>query len=122
MSRLARAEADLARLHYPDGGRSPGRTFQLHDTFGLRPDFVEDVVKNYGFDVDRDGLRSRNGQAARARAGELERRMTRRSHRPSIQKLRLKSINRNSTAIEHDRIAELRSPCASLQEEAKHVN
>ncbi|MBZ5513277.1 MAG: alanine--tRNA ligase [Acidobacteriia bacterium] len=26
--------------------------FELHDTFGLRPDFVEDIVKNYGLGVD----------------------------------------------------------------------
>lgn len=29
--------------------------FKLHDTFGLRPDFIEDVVKNYGLTVDREG-------------------------------------------------------------------
>ena len=29
--------------------------FLLHDTFGLRPDFVEDVVKNYDVAVDREG-------------------------------------------------------------------
>ncbi len=37
-------------------GVVPGpRLFQLHDTFGLRPDFVEDVVRNYGLTVDREG-------------------------------------------------------------------
>ena len=29
--------------------------FKLHDTFGLRPDFVQDIVSNYGIDVDREG-------------------------------------------------------------------
>ena len=29
--------------------------FKLHDTFGLRPDFVRDVVRNYGLDVDLAG-------------------------------------------------------------------
>jgi alanyl-tRNA synthetase len=29
--------------------------FKLHDTFGLRPDFVEDVVRNYGLTIDRAG-------------------------------------------------------------------
>jgi len=29
--------------------------FKLHDTFGLRPDFVRDVVKNYGLDIDLTG-------------------------------------------------------------------
>ena len=29
--------------------------FKLHDTFGLRPDFIEDVVKNYGLTIDREG-------------------------------------------------------------------
>ncbi|HEV2379273.1 MAG TPA: alanine--tRNA ligase [Terriglobia bacterium] len=27
--------------------------FKLHDTFGLRPEFVEDIVKNFGIGVDR---------------------------------------------------------------------
>jgi alanyl-tRNA synthetase len=37
-------------------GRVPGpEVFRLHDTFGLRPDFVEDIVKNYGLTVDREG-------------------------------------------------------------------
>jgi len=27
--------------------------FELHDTFGLRPDFVEDVVKNFGLTINR---------------------------------------------------------------------
>ncbi len=29
--------------------------FELHDTFGLRPDFVEGLVKSYGLAVDREG-------------------------------------------------------------------
>jgi alanyl-tRNA synthetase len=29
--------------------------FELHDTYGLRPDFVADVVKNYALTVDRSG-------------------------------------------------------------------
>jgi len=29
--------------------------FELHDTYGLRPDFVGDVVKNYALTVDRSG-------------------------------------------------------------------
>ena len=43
--------------------------FKLHDTFGLRPDFVEDVVKNYGLAVDRDGYEAEmQKQRERARA------------------------------------------------------
>ena len=35
-------------------GTVPGHVlFKLHDTFGLRPDFVEDIVKNYGIQIDR---------------------------------------------------------------------
>ncbi len=43
--------------------------FKLHDTFGLRPDFVEDVVKNYGLTVDHEGYEGlMTGQRERARA------------------------------------------------------
>jgi alanyl-tRNA synthetase len=37
-------------------GWIPGdELFRLHDTFGLRPDFVEDIVKNYELTIDRAG-------------------------------------------------------------------
>ncbi len=52
--------------------------FRLYDTFGLRPDFVEDIVKNYGVGIDlfnfvptgdREGYNQRmEGQRERARA------------------------------------------------------
>ena len=43
--------------------------FWLHDTFGLRPDFVEDVVKNYGLIVNRHGYNDAMArQRERARA------------------------------------------------------
>jgi alanyl-tRNA synthetase len=43
--------------------------FKLHDTFGLRPDFVEDIVKNYGLTVDREGYQAEmRKQRERARA------------------------------------------------------
>jgi alanyl-tRNA synthetase len=52
-------------------GVVPGRElFKLHDTFGLRPDFVEDIVKNYGLAVDREGYEAEmQRQRERARAG-----------------------------------------------------
>ncbi|MBZ5668290.1 MAG: alanine--tRNA ligase [Acidobacteriia bacterium] len=35
-------------------GTIPGDVvFKLHDTFGLRPDFIEDIVKNYRIKIDR---------------------------------------------------------------------
>jgi alanyl-tRNA synthetase len=41
----------------------------LHDTFGLRPDFVEDVVKNYELTIDREGYETEmQKQRERARA------------------------------------------------------
>jgi alanyl-tRNA synthetase len=51
-------------------GRIRGRElFWLHDTFGLRPDFVRDVVKNYGLDVDLEGYEAEmQRQRERARA------------------------------------------------------
>ncbi len=43
--------------------------FALHDTYGLRPDFVEDVVKNYGLAIDREGYETEmQRQRERARA------------------------------------------------------
>ena len=43
--------------------------FKLHDTFGLRPDFVEDIVRDYGLTVDRAGYEAEmQKQRDRARA------------------------------------------------------
>jgi alanyl-tRNA synthetase len=43
--------------------------FRLHDTFGLRPDFVEDIVRNYGLTIDREGYEGEMyRQRERARA------------------------------------------------------
>ena len=48
----------------------PGEVlFYLHDTFGLKPDFVDDYVRNYGFAVDREGYEvEMQKQRERARA------------------------------------------------------
>jgi len=46
-----------------------GEAFKLHDTFGLRPEFVEDVLKNYGVSLDMPGyLAEMEKQRERARA------------------------------------------------------
>jgi alanyl-tRNA synthetase len=46
-----------------------GEIFKLHDTFGLRPEFVEDVLKNYGVSLDTQGyLAEMEKQRERARA------------------------------------------------------
>jgi alanyl-tRNA synthetase len=46
-----------------------GEIFKLHDTFGLRPEFVEDVLKNYGVSLDTQGyLAEMTKQRERARA------------------------------------------------------
>jgi alanyl-tRNA synthetase len=43
--------------------------FKLHDTFGLRPEFVADIVRNYGLGVDIDGYNAEmQKQRERARA------------------------------------------------------
>jgi alanyl-tRNA synthetase len=43
--------------------------FELHDTFGLRPDFVEGIAKNYGIIVDWEGYKiAMEEQRALARA------------------------------------------------------
>src|SRR5208337_3773622 len=44
------------------------RVFELHDTFGLRPDFVDDIVRNYGLTINRieyDKAMSRQRERAR---------------------------------------------------------
>ncbi len=60
---------------YRRGGATPagevlGRElFRLHDTFGLRPDFVADIVRNYGLAVDWRGYgEEMQKQRERARA------------------------------------------------------
>ncbi|MGH9449510.1 MAG: alanine--tRNA ligase [Terriglobia bacterium] len=53
----------------PAGYLSGKDLFTLHDTFGLRPDFVRDVVKNFGLDVDLEGYNTEmQRQRERARA------------------------------------------------------
>jgi alanyl-tRNA synthetase len=43
--------------------------FKLHDTYGLRPEFVEDIVRNYGLTIDRPGYEAEmQKQRERARA------------------------------------------------------
>ena len=48
----------------------PGNeVFALHDTYGLRPDFIEDIVRNYGIAIDRKGYETEmQRQRERARA------------------------------------------------------
>ncbi len=73
------SEMPLVRSLYQRSQRSrpplgvswiPGEElFRLHDTFGLRPDFVGDIVKNYGLTVDRKGYEAEmQRQRERARA------------------------------------------------------
>jgi alanyl-tRNA synthetase len=51
-------------------GTIPGdQLFKLHDTFGLRPDFVEDIVRNLRLTIDRAGYEAEmQKQRERARA------------------------------------------------------
>lgn len=53
----------------PPGAVRGDDLFRLHDTFGLRPDFVQDVVKNYGLSIDWKGYNAEmERQRERARA------------------------------------------------------
>ncbi len=64
-----RAAAELARKALGKAQLSGDAVFRLHDTYGLRPDFVEDIVKNYGWTVDREGYEAEmQKQRERARA------------------------------------------------------
>jgi alanyl-tRNA synthetase len=66
------AAASTASQRVPPDRKAwvPGEAlFALHDTFGLRPDFVRDVVKNYEIDVDMEGYEAEMAkQRERARA------------------------------------------------------
>ena len=55
----------------PFAGWVPGEDlFLLHDTYGLRPDFVADIVRNYGLTLDLTGYEAvMLTQRERARAG-----------------------------------------------------
>ncbi len=69
-SRL-KVEPDLLRkINFPPAGVVPGPAlFRLHDTFGMRPDFVRDVVQIYRLDVDMAGYEAEmQKQRERARA------------------------------------------------------
>ena len=70
---MEHGEFTLSRLWGTDkspGSIIPGKEiFKLHDTYGLRPDFIEDVVKNYGLTIDREGYEAEmRKQRERARA------------------------------------------------------
>ena len=58
-NRLLRDEIDLLLQRFPARETPawvPGpELFKLHDTFGLRPDFIESLVRGHGFSVDRAG-------------------------------------------------------------------
>jgi len=61
-----------SRWNKPPQGISwiPGQQlFALHDTFGLRPDFVRDIVRSLGLDIDLEGYEAEmNRQRERGRA------------------------------------------------------
>jgi alanyl-tRNA synthetase len=64
-------QARLRRFPPPElpGWVSGVELFKLHDTYGLRPDFVADVVGNYGMGVDLEGYEAeRQRQRERGRA------------------------------------------------------
>ncbi|HUY12191.1 MAG TPA: alanine--tRNA ligase [Terriglobia bacterium] len=67
-----RSALGVASDHLPPEGLawiSGPDLFRLHDTFGLRPDFVADIVRNYGIDVDMEGYNAEmQKQRERARA------------------------------------------------------
>jgi alanyl-tRNA synthetase len=53
----------------PESGVPGKDIFKLHDTYGLRPDFVEDLLRNYGLRIDRAGYETEmEKQRERARA------------------------------------------------------
>ncbi len=72
-NRLVREALDSFMRRFPPQNIAawiPGdELFKLHDTFGLRPEFIEDLVNVYGFAVDREGYEAEmQKQRERARA------------------------------------------------------
>ncbi len=57
------------------GGVLPGAAaFKLYDTYGLALDEQEEMAREPGLTIDREGLQTRDGEAADPRSRELERR------------------------------------------------
>jgi alanyl-tRNA synthetase len=72
---MLKAVEDMAALNQQawraiESARLPGdRLFRLHDTYGLRPDFVADVARVRGIPLDREGYEAEmQKQRERARA------------------------------------------------------
>src|SRR5271157_1052448 len=64
-----RSTAEIARGALRKSQLSGEGVFRLHDTYGLRPDFVADILRDYGFDIDRAGYEAEmQKQRERARA------------------------------------------------------
>jgi alanyl-tRNA synthetase len=68
----ASASINRAGVVVPEGyaGCVDGdRVFELHDTFGLRPDFIEDIVRNFALTINRSEYeQAMSRQRERARA------------------------------------------------------
>ena len=85
------------------GGVLPGAAaFKLYDTYGLALDEQEEMAREFGLAIDREGFDSGDGEAADARAGELEgrgegagaSRVIRRCRRPSSSDARRSKLRR----------------------------
>ena len=56
-------------------GVLPGAAaFKLYDTYGLALDEQEEMAREFGLTIDREGVHGRDGKAAHPRPRELERR------------------------------------------------
>jgi alanyl-tRNA synthetase len=99
----------------PDGMRwIPGdELFRLHDTFGLRPDFVRDVVKDYGVDGDIQGYEAemtRQRERARASWKGAEKKIAPASYQRLTQTLSTEFLGYETTRVEGCRVVRLIEP------------
>ena len=74
------------------GGVLPGAAaFKLYDTYGLALDEQEEMAREAGLTIDREGFADGDGEAAHPRSRELEGRGARRRSIPSIRRCRAPS-------------------------------
>jgi alanyl-tRNA synthetase len=91
--------------------------FTLHDTFGLRPDFVADIAKNFGGSIDRAGYEAemaRQRERARASWKAIDKGIAADVYLKASEKYRVKFLGYEITRSAGCRVLEL------VERETKH--
>ena len=86
------------------------RVFELHDTFGLRPDFVDDIVRNYGLTINRieyDKAMSRQRERARWTWKATEKAVAEDVYSKAAEKYKVAFLGYETTRAANCRVLEL---------------